>query len=164
MVVKFTRQQIERFNDGIEYCLKDEDCASILQEFLLHTYKKDNLTRAFNLWTLANKNSMLTDEIQDLIDEVDDFQRGDMDKMNPHEQIEYVKRECNLIAAAGGGNVVIDVDRPRPRGINTAVLGWTSELRKHPYIEKEGNPETYIGVAPDEMSFSDCGSEIVVCG
>jgi hypothetical protein len=99
MVVKFTRQQIERFNDGIEYCLEDEDCASILQEFLLHTYKKDNLTRAFNLWTLANKNSMLTDEIQDLIDEVDDFQRGDMDKMNPHEQIEYVKRECCRLLA-----------------------------------------------------------------
>jgi hypothetical protein len=99
MVVKFTRQEIERFNDGIENCFKNADCAYIFKEEFLPLLGNDNLTRAFKLWTLANENSMLTDEIQDLIDEVDGFQRGDMDKMNPHEQIEYVKRECCRLLA-----------------------------------------------------------------
>jgi hypothetical protein len=99
MVVKFSKEVIDRFNGKIENYLKDEDCASILQEFLLRTYKKDNLTRAFNLWTLANKNSMLTDEIQDLINKVDRFERGDLDKMNPHDQIKYVKKECCRLLA-----------------------------------------------------------------
>lgn len=93
MVVRFSKEQIERFSDRPQNWLENVDCRSIFMEFLCSP-GKDNLMRAFKLWTLANENLTLTDEMQTLMNQVDRFQRGHLDEMDPHDQIEYVKSEC----------------------------------------------------------------------
>jgi hypothetical protein len=92
-MVRFTKEEIERFSERLENGLENSDCRSIFREFL-RSHKKDNLLLAFQLWTLANENSTLTDEMRNLMDNVDGFQRGNLDEMEPHGQIEDVKRKC----------------------------------------------------------------------
>ncbi|KAJ8936370.1 hypothetical protein NQ314_012389 [Rhamnusium bicolor] len=93
--VKFTHQQIERFNDRIKNCLEDAQCRHILEHYLKIS-RKPVLHNALKLWMAANSTTSFNDdEFFDLIDNVDGFNENPLLSISECEhKLSYVKLEC----------------------------------------------------------------------
>lgn len=94
--IKFTHQQIERYNDRIKNCLEDSNCRPILKTYLVRFAKKPMWVDTLKLWEAVNSiNSWDEDRMLDLIEDVDDF------NINPllsiaecQHKLDYTKAEC----------------------------------------------------------------------
>lgn len=98
--VKFTHQEIERFNDRIQNCLGDERCRNILKRYLEISHRPV-LVNALNLWIEANKAVSFDDDMFfDLIDEVQGFNDNPLLTIAECDQkLTYVKTEaCRILA------------------------------------------------------------------
>ncbi|KAJ8923119.1 hypothetical protein NQ315_001672 [Exocentrus adspersus] len=97
--IKFTQQQIERFNDRIRNCLEDAQCRRLLEHYLKIS-RKPVLSNALKLWVAANStDSFDEDEFLDLIDEVDGFNENPLLTLSECEhKLSYVKMEsCRIL-------------------------------------------------------------------
>lgn len=97
--VRFTQQQIERFNDRIQNCLEDERCRGIFAHYLKIS-RKPVLFNAFKLWVEANStDSFDEDKFLDLIDEVDGFNENPLLTISECDQkLSFLKIEaCRIL-------------------------------------------------------------------
>ncbi|KAJ8986163.1 hypothetical protein NQ317_005637 [Molorchus minor] len=93
--IKFTQQQIERLNDRIKNCLEDENCRTVLEQYLKNA-RKPVLYNALKLWVAANStNSFDEDYFLDLIENVDGFNENPLLSIAECEhKLLFVKTEC----------------------------------------------------------------------
>lgn len=93
--VKFTHQQIERFNDRIKNCIDDSSCRAIFKAFL-EKLKKPILLKALILWEAANSTeSWDENKMLELIEEVDDFNENPLLSIQECQyKLDYTKGEC----------------------------------------------------------------------
>ncbi|KAJ8957353.1 hypothetical protein NQ318_004832 [Aromia moschata] len=93
--LKFTQQQIERFNDRIRNCLEDEHCRTVLEQYLLQQ-RKPILHNALKLWVAAHSTTSFDeDRFLDLIEDVDGFNENPLLSISECEhKLSYVKLEC----------------------------------------------------------------------
>ncbi|RZC27647.1 hypothetical protein BDFB_000102 [Asbolus verrucosus] len=95
--IKFPLQQIEKFNDRIENCLQDLSCRNIFEIYLTQS-KKYNALNTLKLWTTANSGTSFSEDMYDLIDDVDGFNENPLLSISEHHQkLDYVKSECSRI-------------------------------------------------------------------
>lgn len=97
--VRFTQQQIERFNDRIKNCLEDAQCRGVFEHYLRVSHKPI-LLNALKLWVAANStDSFDEDRFLDLIDEVDGFNENPLLTLSECEhKLAYVKMEtCRIL-------------------------------------------------------------------
>ncbi|CAH0564020.1 unnamed protein product [Brassicogethes aeneus] len=93
--LRFTHQQIERFNDRIKNCIEDAECRKILEKFLQNPPRPVHLN-ALKLWKAANdRHAFDEDFFFDLIDEVSGFNENPLLTISECEhKLQYVKQEC----------------------------------------------------------------------
>lgn len=93
--IRFTPQQIERFNDRIKNCIDDSNCRAVFKVFL-KKMKKPMLLDTLALWEAANRsNNWDQDEMMELIEEVDDFNQNPLLSIQEcQHKLDYTKGEC----------------------------------------------------------------------
>lgn len=93
--IRFTSQQIERFNDRIENLVGDEQCRNIFKGFLTDS-RRQNLLNALKLWEEANASQNFNEDFFfELFDDVSGFNEQPLLSINEHDhKLSYIKSEC----------------------------------------------------------------------
>ncbi|XP_050311502.1 uncharacterized protein LOC126747054 isoform X1 [Anthonomus grandis grandis] len=96
--IKFTLQQLERYNDRMKNCLSDPQCRPLLQKFL-NLQRKPMFISALKLWEAANgTGNWDEDRMLDLIEDVDDFNENPLLSIAEcQHKLDYTKEECSRI-------------------------------------------------------------------
>lgn len=94
---KFTLQQIDRFNDSIENCLRSATCCEIFKKYLMET-KRNHLLDILRLWVKTNdptSQSSSMEDIFDIIEEIDGFNENPLLSLSePKLKLDYIRTEC----------------------------------------------------------------------
>lgn len=90
---KFTRNELDAFNDKIENCLNDEECVKLLKEYIKK--KKPPFRKIFRLWEMVNNENESEEDLFELIEEISNFNKNPLLSIaESNEKICYIKSEC----------------------------------------------------------------------
>lgn len=92
--IKFTVQEIDKFNDKISNVLDNAHCREVFCYFLRAQHKP--LLKTFLLWKEAHQRNMYDeDTFLDLIEEIDDFNLNPLYSISECEhKLAFIKQEC----------------------------------------------------------------------